>query len=254
MLAKRLELIANLLQQNGSVEVTELSKLYGVTEKTIRQDLIKLEQLHIATRVHGGALPYGGKNDIFPIVERKTRYTKRKQEIARKAKTLINENDIIFLDSGTTTLELARLIDKRVIVITPDPFIQAELMNHEQVILYSTGGRLKREGGSCTLIGNDAVRMIRNYRAKKCFIGASALDYEHGLMVFSPDEVETKRAMIKASQEVIALVDSSKLEQTAFVSFADITEVTRIVTDADITQECAQQLENRNVQVYIAQD
>ena len=251
MLAKRLELIANLLQQNGSVEVSELSKLYGVTEKTIRQDLIKLEQLHIATRVHGGALPYKGENDIFPVIERKNRHTQKKQSIAQAALKMIEENDVIFLDSGTTMLELAKLIDKRVIVISSDPYILNELMHNENVMLYSTGGRLKREGGSCTLVGPDAVRMIRNYRAKKCFIGASALDFEQGLMVFSTDEIDCKRAMIKASQEVIALLDSSKLEQIAFVSFAGLGEINHLVTDSEIPQKYVEQLESRGITVSI---
>ena len=251
MLAKRLESIANLLQETGSVEVSDLSRRYGVTEKTIRQDLIKLEELRIATRVHGGALPFKGENYIFPVGERKNRYVQCKQRIAQRAYEMVTEDDIIFLDSGTTMLELAKLINKRVIVITPDPYIQNELLTHEMVTLYSTGGRLKREGGSCTFIGSDAVHMIRSYHAKKYFIGASSLSLEQGLMLFSTDEIEVKRAMLKAAQESIALIDASKIEQIAFVSLAGLGEINALVTDPGITEEQKARIEEQGVTVHV---
>ena len=144
MQAKRLEYITKLLEENGSVEVSELSKVFRVTEKTIRQDLLKLEELQIAKRVHGGAMIKKDGSEIFPIVSRKTKHTDEKLKIAQKALSLIEDGDTIILDSGSTTFELAKILNKNVIVITNDPFIAHELMDHEKVTLYTTGGLLSR--------------------------------------------------------------------------------------------------------------
>ena len=119
------------------------------------------------------------------------------------------------------------------------------------VTLYSTGGRLKREGGSCTFIGSDAVHMIRGYHAKKYFVGASSLSLEQGLMLFSTDEIEVKRAMLKAAQESIALIDSSKIEQIAFVSLAGLGEINALVTDPGITEEQKARIEEQGVTVHV---
>ena len=252
MLAQRLEFIVEQLEKNGSVEVSALSKLCGVTEKTIRQDLIKLEQLKIAVRVHGGAMILKGGSEIYPVVTRKVRHADEKQKIARAALELIEEGDTIFLDTGTTTLELAKILNKRVIVITNDPFIAGELLNNELVTLYVAGGRLKRDRGSYAYVGQDTLRTIQNYRAKKCFLGGSAFDFEQGLMMFSTDEVDVKRAIMKAAQEVICMIDASKFHQIAFVSYARLEEIDHFVTDDRIGAQDVAWLEEHDVKVTVA--
>lgn len=254
MLARRLEYITKVLEEKGSVEVSELSKICGVTEKTIRQDLIKLEQLQIATRVHGGAMLRKEGNEIFPVYSRKTRYAEKKHGIAKLALGLIDEGDTIFLDSGTTTLELARMLDKQVIVITNDPYIAHELLEHNNITLYVTGGRLNRERGSYTYVGQDALRTIKNYTANKCFLGGSALDFERGVMIFSTDEAEVKRSMLKNSLTTICLIDYSKFHKIAFTSYAQLNEINKIVTDSSIPCEDVNFLVNKGIDVLIAKD
>jgi len=254
MLAKRLDFITKILEEKGSVEVSELSRLCGVTEKTIRLDLKKLEELQIAKRVHGGALLRKEGNEIFPINKRKAGHTRQKHSIANTALKLINDGDTIFLDSGTTTLELAKILDKQVIVITNDPFIAYELLENEKVTLYVTGGRLNRERGSYTYVGPDALTTINNYSANKCFLGGSALNFERGIMVFSTDEVEVKRSMLQNSQISICLMDYSKFHKIAFTSYAQVHEINKIVTDDEITDEDIDFLVSKGIDVLIAEN
>lgn len=248
MRTKRLETITSMLESQGNVEVSELSALLKVTEKTIRQDLTTLEKMGLAVRVHGGATLPSGISEIYPIPSRKQKHLDEKKEIASKAISLIDDGDIIILDSGSTTLELAKLLDKQVIVITNDPIIAHTLLYNEKITLFSTGGKLRREFGF-TYAGRDAIRMLNNYHANKCFIGTSAFDTEQGLMVFSSEEGEVKRAIMRASAQTICLADYSKFNKTAFFTFAAPSEIDTIVTDNRITEQDLHVLQSLGIRI-----
>ena len=123
MLAKRLTEIMNILEKEETASVSYLAKQCGVTEKTIRQDLDKLVKLNMATRVHGGAFLTNSCSEIYPVLARKQKYISEKRLIAQTALELIEDGDTIFLDAGSTVLELARLLNKDVIVITNDALL-----------------------------------------------------------------------------------------------------------------------------------
>lgn len=249
---KRLEEMTSMLESQGSVEVASLSKFFNVTEKTVRQDLAHLEQIGIAMRVHGGAVMNAKGSEIFPLLQRKQSNIREKEVIAVRAKEMIEDGDAIILDAGTTTQQLARILDKWVTVITNDPVILDELKDKENIALLVTGGLLKRARGSSALIGQDALRMLNSYHANKYFMGVSAIDFEKGVMLFHTDETDIKRAMIRASKEVICLADYSKFHKTALVSFAQLEELNYIVTNDAIPPEDQQFLSSKGVQVIIA--
>lgn len=233
---KRWEDIIKLLERDGSVDVTTLSKIFDVTSKTIRQDLTKLETMGLLERVHGGAILKQTKNAVFPIQQRKQKYLAEKQRIAHAALKHIAEGDTIILDGGSTTFELAKLMgEKKVVVITNDLNITGELLKKENITLYLTGGKLRREG-VYTLLGRDAVRSMFRYHANKLFLATSALDFEQGLMVLSEEEAEIKRAMIKVAKEIVALVDYSKFNQLAFTSFTGVEKINILITDDRIPE------------------
>lgn len=234
---KRMEEIVRLLEQHGSVDVGALSERLGVTAKTIRQDLDKLEELGLLERVHGGAVLRRNGNGIYPIRQRKARELAEKERIAAAAYRYIEEGETIILDGGSTTLALAKLLGaKPLVVITNDMLIAAELMGKEEITLYVTGGRLRREG-VFTLLGREAERIIRRYNAQKLFLGTSALDFKGGLMVLSEDEAEIKRAMIQSAQCIICLADYSKFHKSALVSFASLRDLDVLITDGRIPDE-----------------
>lgn len=252
MLAKRLTEIMNILEKEETASVSSLAKRCGVTEKTIRQDLDKLVKLNMATRVHGGAFLTNSCTEIYPVLARKQKYISEKRLIAQTALGLIEDGDTIFLDAGSTVLELARLLNKDVIVITNDALIAAELLEHKSVTLYCTGGLLQRNNGSYPYVGPDAIHLISRYRTRKCFMGCSALNFTHGLMVFSGIEAEIKSEIIKASDQVICLADYSKFHKTAFSSFLPLEEVSVCVTNAAIPGKDVEFLKSKNIDVRIA--
>lgn len=251
MLVKRMQIISDKLEAQGNVDVKTLSKELKVTEKTIRQDLIKMEKMGLLERVHGGAVLKVDKNSIFPVKDRRKMHTVEKELIAKAAEECIEDGDIIILDNGTTTLELAKLIKKkRIIVITNDALIANELLFCENITLYVTGGRLKRDS-NYSFIGPDTERMLRYYNANKLFLGTSSINFEQGLMTFASEEAEVKKAMIKSAKEVIALVDYTKFNKLAFVTFADIHDINTIITDSRISKEEIKRFEDEGIVVKV---
>jgi DeoR family transcriptional regulator, fructose operon transcriptional repressor len=249
--AIRLEEISKILEREGSVDVNSLCEKFKVTGKTIRQDLMKLEEMGLVERFHGGAILKQNGNTIFPIKQRKQKNLDEKKKIADAAHQYIEERDIVIIDGGSTNLELARgLGEKHIIVITNDLMIAGELHNKENITLYLTGGKLRREG-VFTLLGRDAEKMIQKYHANKLFLGTSALDFKQGLTVFAAEEAEIKRAMINSAAEIICLADYSKFHQLAFTSFASLDDIDILVTDRRITEEDLEFLKNKELRLEI---
>ena len=247
---KRLEVISQLLSENGSVDATQLSERFDVTPKTIRKDLDKLENLGLLDRVHGGAVLKRTDTSVLPIEQRKLQNVPEKRRIGMAALDFVQEGDTIIIDGGSTTLELARLLgEKRILAITGDLKIAMELMNKTNVDLFVTGGHLRRDS-SYTLLGRDAERVLEKYKAKKVFLGTTGLDLENGLSVLNSDEAEVKKAMISAAQEVICLVDYSKFNHVAFAPFCAMEKIDVLITDSRIPPAEREALQRRGITVH----
>lgn len=248
---KRWEEIIRILERNGSIDVNSLSEQLGVTTKTIRQDLAELEARGLLERVHGGAVFKSNGSGVFPIRERKQHNLREKERIAGAALKYIENGDTIILDGGSTTLQLAKkLADRRLVVITNDLIIAGELLHHESVTLYLSGGKLRREG-VYTLLGREAERTISCYNVNKLFLATSALDFNQGLTVLSEEEAEIKKAMLHAAKEVICLVDYSKFHKAALVSFAQLEVVNHLITDSRISDTDLEYLTGQGIKVDV---
>lgn len=246
---KRWEEIVRILERDGSIDVNSLSDHFGVTAKTIRQDLAELEAKGLLERVHGGAVYKSNGSGIFSILERKQHNLQEKARIAKTALKYIENGDTIILDGGTTTLELAKQLGElRLVVITNDLVIAGELLSHESITLYLSGGKLRREG-VYTLLGREAERIMNSYNANKLFLATSAFDFEQGLTVLSDEEAEIKKAMIYSAKEVICLADYSKFHKSALVSFAPLTIIDRLITDNRISETDLKYLKGQGIKV-----
>lgn len=248
---KRLALITKMLDAEGAVDVKILSERLKVTEKTIRLDLDILENEGLLERVHGGAVSKGRRLPIsFPDTDRRGKNSEQKKMIAQGALSLIKENDVILLDDGSTTLELARILgDFKVTVLTNDMLILNELMCKENVTLYIIGGRVRRDSDSYIVTGEDAIQFLQKYRVGKLFLGTSTIDLKEGLMIYNYGDNSTKRAFINAADTVICLADSTKFEQTAFTRVASIQELDIIITDSGISGDVAEKYRELELQV-----
>lgn len=220
------------------MNIKDLSKILGVTEKTVRLDLDKLAKMQVLQRVHGGAVLEDKIPTAVPTSAYRSRFMSQKRCIARQALTYLQENDVILLDDGSTTLELAKLLgDFRLTVLTNDILIVSELMYKPNISLYVIGGPMKRDGESFVINGEDAIHFVKKYRVNKLFLGISTIDIANGLMIYYYGDRDTKRAFMAAADEVICLADSSKFNKSAFTRIAQIEEVHTIITDPGISEE-----------------
>ncbi|MFF2912477.1 DeoR/GlpR family DNA-binding transcription regulator [Paenibacillus sp. NPDC057934] len=242
---RRHEMIMEVLLNQKDVTVNELSDKLQVTGKTIREDLTRLEEQGLIVRVHGGAvLAQSDQFGILPSREPLDKYAEEKSEIAQRALAHIEEDDIIALDGGSTTLEIARRLDNRPLtVITNDVHIIGELAPKEHIRLVVPGGYRVRN----MLAGPEAVAYVQKLNIQKAFLSATAVHLEHGLSIYTGDLIEFKQALVATARQVIAVVDHHKFGNTALRTFASLEEVDLILTDSGLPKESAQQFRSAGV-------
>jgi DeoR/GlpR family transcriptional regulator of sugar metabolism len=229
---ERRAVILGQLQSEGRVLAADLSAELGVSPDTIRRDLRELDASGLLRRVHGGALPRHGIAQSF--AEGTRRAPAAKASIARRAAACARDGQVIVIDGGTTTLELARALsdDLRATVVTTSPPIAIALADHPGLEVTVVGGTLRSH--RLVTVGADTVQSIRAIRADVVFLGVCGLHPEIGVTVPDIEERHVKAAMIEGAAEVVALADADKLGTAMPFVVAPLREVTHLVTDAAV--------------------
>lgn len=243
---RRLELIMEMLLANGKVTVAELSEQLQVTGKTIREDLAKLEAKGLLRRVHGGAVL--AHADQFGILLKNPVYhhAVEKAEIAALAVRLIEPRDIIALDGGTTTQEIARhLPNQPLTVVTNDVIIISELARKDQIRLVVPGGYRVRN----MLTGSEAAAYIRKLNIHKAFLTATGVHLHDGFTIYTGEFLDLKRAWIETARTAYVAADHHKFGQGALFTYAKLTEVEAILTDSGIHPQLVEEYEAAGVKM-----
>jgi DeoR family glycerol-3-phosphate regulon repressor/DeoR family myo-inositol catabolism operon transcriptional repressor len=230
--ANRHEEIIKLINKDRFVKVSQLSRLFDVSEETIRRDLDKLEKEGLLKKLHGGAVPIdiNSIDNIKPIMERITENIDEKAVIAKLALDFIEDGDTILLDSGSTTLQLAKILDnKKLTVITNDISIAYELSHKSGINLIVAGGSLRRE--SFSVIGSECEKFLNSYNVRKAFISASGVKLQQGLTTSNTGDAYIKKAMMNAADTVICTSDHTKFDRAALFSFASFDDIDILITD-----------------------
>lgn len=248
--AGRRSQILQILDEHGQVNVHTLSEELGVSEVTIRNDLDKLEKSKLLVRAHGGA--FKTSNIALTVTEKKRINLDAKRRIGKKAVSLIEENDSIILDSGTTTFEIAsRLGDfKKLTVISNALDIINNLSQYQNVQVFVPGGFLKEF--SMSLVGPMAERNFRQLYCKKLFLGIDGVKPNVGVFTHHMEEAYLNQIMIEIAEEVIVVADSTKFQRTGLAFIESFKKIQKIITDAGIDEETVKMLENNHVEVIIA--
>jgi len=226
--------IIKALQRDGQVNVTRLSRIHEVSEVTIRNDLTQLEKKDLLIRTRGGAL----KKDLVAadsdISEKARRHQREKQLIGIKAAELVQDGETIILDSGSTTMEIAKNLRNRseISVITNALNIATLLAGNPGLRVIMPGGFLRHN--SLSLVGTPAEENLLNYRCDKLFLGVDGIDSSYGLSTPNIEEAHLNRLMIEVVREVIIVTDSSKFLRKSFAFISTVDKVQTIVTDRGI--------------------
>lgn len=245
--------IVQLVNTKKKVLVPELVEHFHVSPATIRNDLRDLEKLGLIKRTHGGAIPVGSaKVGYEPESDlRRVEHLTRKQAIARQALSYIEEGDVIILDTGTTTLELAKLLGRfrNLIVIVNDIEIARVLEPIDDIQVIVIGGILRKKVHS--LVGPFATKLLSELNVDKVFLGTNCFSLSKGCTTPDIQQAEIKKAMIAIASEVILLCDSSKLERSSFVQFAEVSDLSAVITDSEAQEAFVEELTKEGVQVTI---
>ncbi|MBQ4631024.1 MAG: DeoR/GlpR transcriptional regulator [Clostridia bacterium] len=228
--------ILELINKTGSVKVTELSKLFDTSEVTIRTDLADMENKGLVTRVHGGAVssykPYYNMN----YTQRMSTNQTQKELIAKKIADMIEDNDTIMLNSGTTTLLVFRAIPQNLnlSIVTNSIAIALEATSNPNLNIILLGGLINSKYQFT--FGDDAIKQLKSYHADKLILSVDGIDAEHGFSTYYDKEAEIDRIMLEQSGVNIVAADHSKFGRCAFTKIADLSVADYIVTDSNITE------------------
>jgi len=250
---ERRKSILHQLNKTGQVLVPELSKEFDVSEVTIRNDLEQLEKKNILIRARGGAIKIeGGVGIDYHISEKDKLHIEEKVRIGKKAGQLINENDTIIIDSGTTTIQITKYLDhlSDITVVCNALNIVSQLIQLKNVNLIIPGGYLRKN--SLSLVGPLAEKNMQNLYVDKVFIGVDGFDTRHGIYTPNIEESYFNEIMIKISKEVIVVCDSSKFLRRSLAFICSVSKIHCVITDNGILDEDKKRLEDAGIKVIIA--
>jgi DeoR/GlpR family transcriptional regulator of sugar metabolism len=243
-----------LLRKQPGLRVLELAAALDVSEGTVRNDLNALESDGRVTRVHGGAIlkeQAGFLNQSFSA--RHQEHAAEKMLIARYASELVNDGDSILLDASSTAYYFALAIQERnrLRVVTNGLDVARLLAQNASNTVILIGGILNQDGSSVTGLFSETA--LQELHIQKAFVSSSGFSLEHGMTEVHIEEAQLKRKAIESSQEVIALIDSSKIGKDDLTPFARVEQINRLITDAGISPLWAQLVERTGIALTICQ-
>lgn len=231
--------ILDRLAAEETVTVEDLARVFGVSSVTIRADLQALSEAGLLVRSHGGALRRQETQPDLPITIKESLHHAEKVRIAERAVQLIRPDETIVLDSGTTTLEIARRLRAQnlpsLTVITNALNIATELARLPQVRTIMLGGILRHVSQS--LVGPHAEQALRELNADRAFIGVDGLDPEIGLSTPDVLEAQLNAMMMRVSKEVVVVADSSKFGRRSLSVFGRVEGCGMIISDVGVPEE-----------------
>lgn len=243
--------ILQILKKNSNVSVTELSKHFGVSEVTIRKDLNLLKDRNLLVRTRGGAITNdtGINEDEMSIRFKKLAHYREKQAIGRAAADLIEDGDIIIIDSGTTALQVACNLHKfkNLTVLTNALNVAQEVLSYKRFNVILLGGNIRSSSES--VVGALAESNLKMFYCDKLFLGVDSFSVENGISTPSVEEANINQIMISRSRKVITVFDSSKVNKRSLAFITDLSKIDAVVTDDGLDKSIRSQLKAMDLEV-----
>ena len=243
------------LERDGIVRVSGLVGQLGVSDMTVRRDLIALEQQGVVDKVHGGAMLRAEPATLEPGFEAKSaRRLSEKDAIAARAAHLVAPGSAIAISAGTTTHHFARhLVDIPGLTVVTNSVWVADVLHRsgaDSVSVLLTGGL---RTPSDALVGPLATAALRSLHLDAAFLGVHGMDVDAGFSTPNLMEAETNRAMIRSAPRLVVLTDSSKWGVVGLSSMADLAEASVVVTDVGLSAQARQTLSDQVGELILVQ-
>lgn len=218
------------LHQAGRVDVASVAAMLDVSEETIRRDMKLLEEQGALRRIYGGAVLPRLDQDR-PLLERGKLNSREKSRVAQLALPLVRDGMSLFIDSGTTTLALARLLAGRAITVTTNSINVALLLGGGPTRVNLAPGTLRPKDNA--LVGYETVAYASRFFFDIAFMGISAADIDHGWMDYEEHESVLRRTLKHQARRGVLLVDSRKFGRQANLYTFGLSEPLTVVTDRE---------------------
>ncbi len=242
--------IMDLLAQNGKLSVAEIVKYFSISEATARRDLNSLASEGKIKRYYGGAILVQKAAPEEPILRRTHDQEDEKERIGLAAAALIQDEETVFLGSGTTVLQVAKnLTDKQLTVITNSLPIINLMADWPNITLIALGGQFRSSERS--FIGHITEDTVKEFRADKVVIGIRAISLEHGLTNDYLPETITDRNILQIGQRVMIVADHTKFGRVSTVQVAPLESIQTIITDKAVPQNIIDSLESQHVEMIV---
>ncbi|MGG1518680.1 DeoR/GlpR family DNA-binding transcription regulator [Paenibacillus oryzisoli] len=247
--AERKFRIVDYVKEHRVATIGELAQVFAVHEATIRRDLEEIEQKGLVKRTHGGVTIDQWTHDEPSFNERAVQQLDQKMRIGKMAASLIQDGDHVIIDSGTTTLHIAKHLIHRsnITVVTNDMNVAMELRDASGIKVIVTGGDLYPS--SYMLNGMFTDHVLKSLHVQKAFIGIPVIHPKHGLMHPEAQLVPTKQGMIAAAGKIIVVADDSKVGNLSLHTVAPVTAVDTLITGVDAPVKALQQFRESGVEV-----
>ncbi|MHC5250598.1 DeoR/GlpR family DNA-binding transcription regulator [Enterococcus sp. HY326] len=249
---ERKKSIVNLVKEKKRVQVAELAEIFNVTGSTIRADLRELENEGLVTRTHGGVIQRDFKRSI-EIIPTSRKFTIEKYRIAEETVNLIEENDIIAIDTGTSCKAFAeKLINSslaNLTILTYDLEIALLLSEKTSFQVHIIGGIIRN--GYPYVSGSSVSRELNDFSVDKVIVGTTSFDINYGYSTPNYETAEMKKCIMQTGRIKIALCESSKINQRSFKEFARPKAFNYLVTDSNLTKEQQTEIEKLDITLII---
>ena len=247
---QRKSYILGILTRDGQVIAKALSRELGLSEDTIRRDLRELAADGTLQRVHGGALP--ASPAVAGFAGRLQLASDGKAAIGRTAAQMIRSGQIVFVDGGTTAVQLARQLprDLAATIVTHSPSVAIELIDHPGVTVELIGGRLFKH--SVVAVGAAAIEAIARIRADIYFMGVTGVHAEIGLTTGDPEEAAVKRALCRFAAETVVLASREKLGAASPYIVVPLGDVETIIVESETADSVVEPFRRLGITVVMA--
>jgi len=251
MKAGRILEMEQYVSQKGSAGMEELCQYFQVSMNTVRRDVAELIRRGAVDKVYGGVCARKNDQALTPYEVRRIKKEEAKKSIGRAAAELVQDGDVIFIDSGTTTLQMVDfLAEKRdLTIITNNLEVILRALPYENISVISLPGQLQRKTNSFT--GADSVRFLKRYNIRLAFMAATGLSF-HGATNSSSLEYEIKQIASESCERAVLLVNKEKFGVTGLMTFAPVTAFHTVVSDTQPPEEYCQWLKNEGVRLLLA--
>ncbi|GMK44492.1 HTH-type transcriptional repressor GlcR [Paenibacillus glycanilyticus] len=249
---ERINAIMEHLNQHKRIDIKDMCQMFDVSRDTARRDLLRMEELGLILRTHGGAVLPKKSREVFEYKDRLVKDSDVKRDIGRLAASLVKDGDYIMMDASTTVQFTAEHITaERVVAVTNSIDIADALSRKKALRTYLLGGELNIKHRF--LYGQATIDNLANYQVDKLFLGACGIT-ANGLSYPDVEDGVVKREMIKKANQVILLADHTKFGEQMFYKIGGLDAIDLLITDQQPDRDMMEKLAEHHVELRVVSE